>query len=271
MERKKIEGSLRISQIAEALGGHFEGEDILISGIKPVDQPVKDCLTPLFDKKWVEKALSGCAGAFLVPDGYGFSADRPVVFVKDIKPALSKVIELFYPVLTKHSGISEKAIVAGGASVHPSAVIEAGAIVEDCAQIGAGTVVCCGAFIGRGAVIGENCYIYPNVTIYYGCTLGDGVIIHSSAVVGSDGFGYYQAEGVSYKIPQVGGVVIGNDVEIGSCAAIDRGALGDTVIGEGTKIDNLVQVAHNTVIGKHCILAGQTGISGSCNIGDFVM
>lgn len=271
MERKKISGKLKLSEIAAKLGGRLEGEDAEINGIRPVDSAESGCISFLFDKKLAEAALRGSASAFVIPEGHTFPADRPVIYVKEARAALALAIEIFYPPAVKPAGISERANISPSAKIASSARIEAGATISDDAVIGEGTVVYPNSFIGTGTVVGDNCVIYPNVTVYHGCCLGNGVILHSGCVIGADGFGYYQDKGVSVKIPQVGGVVLGDNVEIGSNSCVDRGALGDTVIGEGTKIDNQVQIGHNTKIGKHCIFVGQTGIAGSCEMGDYVI
>jgi UDP-3-O-[3-hydroxymyristoyl] glucosamine N-acyltransferase len=126
-------------------------------------------------------------------------------------------------------------------------------------------------FLGEGVTLGSQCVLYPRVTVYPGARIGNRVVLHAGVVVGSDGFGYVFAEGRQYKFPQLGGVIVEDDVEIGSNSTIDRGSLGTTVVGSGTKIDNLVQVAHNVRIGRHCMIAAQTGISGSVEIGDYVV
>jgi UDP-3-O-[3-hydroxymyristoyl] glucosamine N-acyltransferase len=152
-----------------------------------------------------------------------------------------------------------------GVAVGPFAVIEAGAAV------GAGTQIAAFCFLGRGARTGRDCRLHPRATLYAGAQLGDRVTLHAGAVVGSDGFGYVFADGRYHKFPQVGRIRIGDDVEIGANTTLDRGALDETSIGEGTKIDNLVHIAHNVIVGRHVVMAAQTGISGSCRLGDRVV
>jgi UDP-3-O-[3-hydroxymyristoyl] glucosamine N-acyltransferase len=137
--------------------------------------------------------------------------------------------------------------------------------------LGDGTVVGAHSVIGEGVSIGERSHLYPSVTVYSGAVIGNRVTIHAGARIGSDGFGYVQRDGQHLKIPHVGRCVIEDDVEIGANTTIDRGSIDDTVVGAGTKIDNLVQIAHNVSIGRHCLIAGQSGISGSCTLGDYVM
>ncbi len=143
-------------------------------------------------------------------------------------------------------------------------------VIDDSAELHDGAVILAGTFIGAGSVIGEDSMIGPNVTVVHGCSFGKRVRIHPGTVIGSDGFGYAPVQGKHVKIPQVGGVTIGDDVEIGACCAIDRATMGQTVIGRGTKIDNLVQIAHNVQIGEDCIIVSQVGISGSTKIGNHV-
>ena len=174
--------------------------------------------------------------------------------------AFAKAIECFYPGPSYQPGISEKAIISGrvkfgkGVSVYPFAYL------SDDISIGDNTVILPGVFIGERTEIGKHCIIHPNVVIREGVTIGDRVIIHSGTVIGSDGYGYTFEKGEHYKIPQVGGVIIEDDVEIGSNVSIDRATLGNTVIGRGTKIDNLVQIAHNVKIGERSLIVAQVGI-----------
>lgn len=160
--------------------------------------------------------------------------------------------------------IGKNVTLGEGVSIQPCAV------VEDGARIGAGTVLGAHAFVGAEAAIGANCTIHPRVTVAARCLVGDRVILHSGAVLGGDGFGFEFANGRHVKVPQTGIVQLDDDVEIGANTTIDRARFGRTWIGEGTKIDNLVQIGHNVVIGKHCIIVSQTGISGSTRLGDYV-
>jgi len=158
--------------------------------------------------------------------------------------------------------VSPDAVIGGNVELGPFTVVEEGA------EIGGGSILMAGVFVGRGCVIGNNCVLYPGVKIYPGAILGDRVILHAGVVIGSDGFGYVSDGERYWKFPQAGGVVLGDDVEVGANTVIDRGSLGTTRIGEGTKIDNLVQIAHNVEIGRHVVIASQTGISGSTVIED---
>ncbi len=172
--------------------------------------------------------------------------------------------------LTGQTGISPKAYLAPGAVVEDGATIEAGASIGPGAAVGSGTVVAPNAVVGTDTQIGRDCFIGPNVSVQY-ALIGNRVVIHGGAQVGQDGFGFVGGAKGPERIPQIGRVVIQDDVEIGANTTIDRGAMSDTVIGEGTKIDNLVQIAHNVRIGRGCIIAGHCGLSGSVTLGDFVM
>jgi UDP-3-O-[3-hydroxymyristoyl] glucosamine N-acyltransferase len=167
-------------------------------------------------------------------------------------------------------GIAAAATVHASAKIDPSATVDPGAVIGPGAEIGAGSVIGAAAVIGPNVRIGRDCAIGAGASIIH-ATLGDRVIVHPGCRIGQDGFGYVPGQNGHAKIPQIGAVVIHDDVEIGAGTAIDRGGMRDTVIGEGTKIDNLVQVGHNVVIGRHCIVVAQTGISGSVSIGDYAM
>jgi len=168
-------------------------------------------------------------------------------------------------------GVHPSAVVAADAQIAASAEIGPLCVVEPGARIGERACLQAAVFVGRGAVVGDDCRLMPGVRLYAGCQLGRRVRVHANAVLGSDGFGYEFVGGRHEKMPQIGSVLIEDDVEIGAGTTIDRARFGRTVVGEGTKIDNLVQLGHNVVVGKHCILCAQVGISGSCTLGDYVV
>ncbi len=172
--------------------------------------------------------------------------------------------------VTGETGVSARAFIADSAQIEDGAIIEAGAVIGAGAAVGAGTVVAPNAVIGQNVQIGRNGFVGPNTTIQY-ALVGDRCIIHAGAQIGQDGFGFTAGPKGPERLPQIGRVIIQDNVEIGANTTVDRGALTDTVIGDGTKIDNLVQIAHNVKIGRGCIIAGHCGISGSCTLGDFVM
>ena len=190
--------------------------------------------------------------------------------------AFAHALRLFYAEALRPIGTKFDESHAGGSFVHSSAqiedgvTIEPGAVIGREARIGRGTTIAAGAIVGYRVSIGRDCDVGPGGTVS-NAIIGDRVILHPGVRIGQDGFGFAMGPGGHLKVPQVGRVIIGNDVEIGANSAIDRGALNDTVIGEGTKIDNLVQIGHNVIIGRHCVIVAQTGISGSAELGDFVI
>jgi UDP-3-O-[3-hydroxymyristoyl] glucosamine N-acyltransferase len=181
--------------------------------------------------------------------------------------AFARVAALLNPEPQVQGGIDAQAHVAAGAQVDPGACVAAGAFVGAGARIGPGTVLHPGVVVGRNSRVGANCRLYPNVVVYHDCVVGDRVIIHGGAVIGADGFGMAEQAGIWLKIPQIGRVIVGDDVEIGANTTIDRGALDDTVIEEGAKLDNQIMIAHNCRIGAHSAIAGCVGIAGSVTIG----
>jgi UDP-3-O-[3-hydroxymyristoyl] glucosamine N-acyltransferase len=260
-----------LEEIAAAVGGTVEGDQsAVVSGLSGIEEAGPDDITFVANPKYVPLLKTTEAGAVVLGEG----VDAPglnVIRVAEAYAAFAKVLAMFAPEPALPEGVSDLAYIADdadvgeGAGVGPFAVIDAGAKVE------ARTAVCSGAYVGRGSSVGEDCIIYPNATIRERVTVGDRVIIHPNAVVGSDGFGFATVEGVHRKVPQIGTVVVGDDVEIGAGATIDRGTMGATVIGDGCKIDNLVQIAHNVKLGKGTILAAQVGIAGSTKVGEYVV
>src|SRR5579863_348164 len=265
-----------VRQIAEFIGasladGGVRVSDIEISGVGSIESATAEDLVFVEDEKYLSSALQSRAGAVIAGE-FAASAlsERPILICSHPKLAFARAFRL----LTEQTAEPTK---ASDAEVHPSAVvdstaglgprvrIEARAVIAASVQIGAGTEVGSGCAIGLGASIGRDCRIYPNVTIYPGTSLGDRVIVHAGAVLGSDGFGYVRdaKTGAYEKFPQAGRLVIEDDVEIGANATIDRGALEETRVRRGAKIDNLVHIGHNCQIGEDVIIAAQTGLSGS--------
>lgn len=227
----------------------------------------------LGNEKYLPQFLATKAGAVIVPAGHDFG-NHPSALIAVANPSLAfaVVVRHFASELEKFiPGINPQASVSPTARFNPEKVrIHAGAVIMEDASIGDGTVIYPNAVIHSGAMIGNDCRISSNVTIRERCILGNRVIIQPGAVIGSDGYGYEFSNGKHVKIDQVGIVEIGDDVEIGANTTVDRARFGKTVIGEGTKIDNLVQIGHNVVIGKHCLIIAQTGIAGSAKLEDYV-
>lgn len=195
---------------------------------------------------------------------------KPAVKVRDPRAAFATLLELFTPKLKIPKGISPKAHVGKDVKIGDDVTIMPLAVIDDFAEVKSGAIIYPHVYIGQHATIGEDSIIYSSATVREFCVVGKRCVIHSSAVIGSDGFGFTTANGVHTKVPQVGNVIIEDDVEIGAHVGIDRAAIGSTIIGHGTKIDNLVHIAHNCKIGANCLIVAQTGISGSTIVGDNV-
>jgi UDP-3-O-[3-hydroxymyristoyl] glucosamine N-acyltransferase len=214
-------------------------------------------------------AVEQSAATAVIAGNQFTSSTKTVIRVANPRVAFARALAVFFPERRFAPGIHPSAVIAASAQMDPTAHIGPHCTIGERVKLGAHCVLQAGDFIGDDSVLGEGTNLYPNVTIYAHSQIGRRVRIHAGTVIGSDGFGYVFDSGIQRKIPQIGDVIIGDDVEIGSNVAVDRGALGSTVIGKGTKIDNLVQVGHNVEIGDHCILCGQVGIAGSTTLGRY--
>lgn len=262
---------MKVAELAKLLDGTLEGDgSVELRGVAALENASPGDLTYAEGERQLAHAAASRAGCILVPEGVRL-VGRTTVAVKHPKLAFARVAEALVPTARPAAEIHPTAVVSPGASLGEDVNIGPWAVVEAGVKVGSRTVLGAGVVVGRGAEIGEDCILHARVVLYPGAKLGRRVVVHAGAVIGSDGFGYVFAEGRHHKFPQLGGVVIEDDVEIGSNTTVDRGSLGTTVIGAGTKIDNLVQVAHNVRIGRHCVIAAQTGISGSVEIGDYVV
>jgi UDP-3-O-[3-hydroxymyristoyl] glucosamine N-acyltransferase len=249
-----------------------------ISDIAPLDRARQSDITFLDNAKYLDALAATRAGACLLAPRFAAQAPARLAVLVTAEPyrAFVAVARALFPTALRPSSLFGTSGRSADARVHASARIEAGVIIDPLAvigpgaEIGAGTLIAPGAVIGPGVAIGRDCAIGAGATLLH-ALIGDRVIIHAGARIGQDGFGYLPSPHGHQKIPQTRRVIIQDDVEIGANTTIDRGSTRDTVIGEGTKIDNLVQIAHNVSIGRHCLIAGQTGISGSSQVGDFVM
>ncbi|MCW5715276.1 MAG: UDP-3-O-(3-hydroxymyristoyl)glucosamine N-acyltransferase [Bauldia sp.] len=228
--------------------------------------------------RFVRVASTTRAGAIIcrARDATVFPSSTVALVARDPGRAFTLILSRLYPQsllprsVTGETGISPQAIVAAGARIEDGAIVEAGAVVGESAEIGAGTVIAPHAVIAPHVKIGRNCLVGAGCTIQF-AFIGDRVLIHPGVRIGQDGFGYIGGRSGHIKVPQIGRVIVQDDVEIGAGTTIDRGAVRDTVIGQGTKIDNQVQIGHNVRIGRHCLLAGQVGVAGSATIEDFVV
>ena len=251
--------------------------ELIIRGVAAIDRAGAGCLTFLDNPRYADDLATTRASAVLLSPRFAERAPARCVTLTTAQPyqAFADVLTRLYPSAARPSSTFGEAGVSPGASVHPAAHLEQGVTVDPGAVIGPGAEIGSGAMIGPNAVIGplvrigRDSVVGANCSIY--CALiGDRVIIHPGARIGQDGFGFAMGGTGHKKVPQVGRVIIQDDVEIGAGTTIDRGATRDTIIGEGTKIDNLVQIAHNVVVGRHCVIVAQAGVSGSTTIGDFV-
>lgn len=264
-----------LAEIASVVGGTLRGAaDGRITGVAPLDRAGPTDLSFLASPKYAALFASSEAGAVLVTPELaevpGKCASR-IVVAKPHEAMLAVLPRLYRAPARPFTGVHPTALVADDAEVDADACVEAYVVIESGARVGPGSWIGSHCVVGAGAQLGRDVRLYPQVTIYPRAVVGDRTAIHSGARIGSDGFGYVFADGVHRKIPHVGGCRIGNDVEIGANSTIDRGSIDETVIGDGTKIDNLVHVAHNVRIGRLCLLAAQVGIAGSVRVEDGVV
>ncbi len=260
---------MKLSEIAEILGGMHNGKDVDIERLGSLDCEYDNAILYVEKKKYLKTALSMNPAALVVGSNLK-PEDVPYIEVEDPKLAFIKLLEIFAPKNPEYSGIDANAHVAEGADIGRDVSILPGVIIMEGAQIDECTTIYPGCVIEQGAKIGRNTILYSGATVRERCIIGDNCIIHSGVVIGSDGFGYYEKDGNIIKIPQIGIVRIGNSVEIGANCCIDRATVGITEIGDDTKLDNMVHLAHNVKVGKKCYIAAQTGVSGSVSIGDHV-
>ncbi|MDO5069275.1 MAG: UDP-3-O-(3-hydroxymyristoyl)glucosamine N-acyltransferase [Neisseria zoodegmatis] len=259
-----------LSQIVAELGGEWRGEDISIAAVQPLADATADHISFLANPKYKADVAGSAAGAVIVsPKTADEFPGRNLIVAQDPYLYFAKVAHLFSPVVKAVAGIHPTAVVEPTATVPASCEIGAHAYIGGNTVLGEGCRILAGAVVEHDCKLGNEVVIHPNAVIYYGCTLGNRVEIHSGCVIGADGFGLAFAGDSWFKIPQTGGVTLGDDVEIGSNSNIDRGAMSDTVVGNGTKIDNQVQIGHNCKIGSHTVIAAKTGISGSVTIGNY--
>lgn len=263
--------AIKLSELAEESGCRLHGDDCLITNVSDLDTAKEGDIAFVYNPKYLDKISSTGASAIILKEIWLKHCAKPALVSDNPRLAFVKVARLLNPEKRYEAGVSGSADVADDVSVPesayigPNAVIESGVKLGDHVQIGANVVIC------ADSSLGNNTVIHPNVSIGHGTEIGDNCIIYSGTVIGADGFGY-ERDGDHYlKVPQLGNVRIGNYVEIGANTAIDRGALLDTIIGDGVKLDNLVQIAHNVVIGKHTVMSGHSGIAGSTKVGEYCL
>jgi UDP-3-O-[3-hydroxymyristoyl] glucosamine N-acyltransferase len=259
------------AEIAKHLGGEVVGNPNLpLNRFAPADRAQPGDLTFAENEDYFARADQSAASAIIV-DGAFSSGRKVLIRVPNARIAFAKVLPLFFPEPVFPPGVHKTAIVPASAQVDPSAHIGPYCVLGENVRIGPRSILQGSTTVGAQCVLGEDINLFPNVTLYPGTEIGNRVRVHSGTVIGSDGFGYVPDEGAHRKVPQIGNVIIRDDVEIGANVTIDRGALGPTVIGRGTKIDNLVQIAHNVNLGEHCLIVAQVGVAGSTRIGNQVI
>ncbi|MEA1963877.1 MAG: UDP-3-O-(3-hydroxymyristoyl)glucosamine N-acyltransferase [Candidatus Aerophobetes bacterium] len=261
-----------LQELAKLVEGELVGNGSLkIEGVAKVEEAKKGEIALAASNKFLREAVKSKASAVIVPSEVK-EFSKPIIRVKNPRLALAKILSIFYPPLRKVSGIHPTALLNKNVRVGKSVTVGPYAVIGDEVELGDEVFLSAGVYLGDKVVIGKESFLHPGVTILNNIKIGERVIIHSGAVIGSDGFGFVKKEdGAYYKIPQVGRVVIGDDVEIGANVTIDRATMGATRIGSGSKIDNLVHIAHNVTIGKNTAIVGLVGISGSSTIGNGVV
>lgn len=259
-----------MEEIARAVGGAATGSsNVRITGVADLSEATPTDAAWVSHPRYADKLASSRAGVVLVPNDFG-TAPMPIIRCEKIDRSVAQLLALFAPAPPGPVvGIHPTAVIDPAAVIEAHCAIGPHVVVDAQACIGAGSILHAGAYVGARSTLGRHCVLWPNVTVSHDCFLGDRVVIHAGSVIGGDGFGYYFDAGTHHKVPHIGSVRIEDDVEIGACSCVDRSKFGFTVVGRGTKIDNLVQIAHNVRLGEHCVIAGHTGIGGSVRTGDY--
>lgn len=267
---------MTIKELADLCGARIEGGDSSVSLLSAADitsaKPYQ--VTQLTNSRYVPYLKETGASACFVAEGFAVDAkpeNLALLVCPDPEISFIKAVKLLHPDREYGRFIAPQAVLEENVKLGDNLFIGPYAVIGENSGIGDNTQILAGSYIGRNVSIGRNCRLYPYVVIYDDVQIGDNVIIHSGAIIGADGFGYKFRDHAHVKVPQVGNVVIEDNVEIGANTCVDRGALGSTTIGYGSKIDNLVQIGHNNKVGKHVIMCGQTGVSGSCHIEDYAI
>jgi UDP-3-O-[3-hydroxymyristoyl] glucosamine N-acyltransferase len=268
--------AMTINELAQACGATLEGGDAtqIITAANDIFSAKVGQITQLTQARYRHHLVDSLASAcFIATDFELQNVPKSLTLLRCVDPEMAfvKAVELLHPDTIYSATIASQAVIAESAVLHEGCYVGAFAVLNEGVEIGANSQILAGVYLGKNVKIGKNCRIHPYAVIYDDVEIGDNVIIHSGAVIGADGFGYKFRNGQHIKVPQVGNVVIGDNVEIGANTCVDRGALGSTVIGSGSKIDNLVQIGHNNKIGQHVIICGQAGISGSCTIENYTI
>ena len=262
---------IQLKELARAVQGRLQGSgETLVTGVASLEEAETGDLVFLANQKYHAVARRSRASALLVAKLLP-NETRPQILTPNPLYAFARIVQDYFVPAAPPKGIAQEVIRGTDVRIGPDASIYPFVTIGDRAKIGARVILYPGVFLGDDTVIGDDSILYPQVTVLHGCTIGARVILHSGTVIGSDGFGYVQHEGKHHKIPQLGTVVIEDDVELGANVTVDRATFGQTMIKRGTKVDNQVQIAHNVLVGEHCILVAQVGIAGSTTIGNSVM
>jgi len=261
--------SMTVAEIAERVGGTLEGDGTkTVTTLLPLQQAGSDAISWVGSPEYAKQAAMSKAAALIIPQNAAPVEGRTVIRVADPDVAMIAVLEALAPPVDRlEPGVHPSAVIGKGAEVD-GAAIGPNVVVGARSTIGSGTQLHAGASIGSDVIVGTDCVFWPNVVVRERITIGDRVIIHANSTIGADGFSYVFREGVHKKVPQIGTVVIEDDVEIGANSAVDRARSGATRIGKGTKLDNFVMVGHNVQIGEHCVIVALCGFGGSAEVGD---
>ena len=264
---------MKLSELAKHIGAQPpSGPDVDIRAVASLQDAQSDEVSFLSDLRHAQSLTTTKAAAVIVATDFASSTDAPLLRVADVDEALDQTLDLFAPPAPPQpTGVHETAVIDPTANIHPDASVGPHVTIAANASVGAGSVISPGCVIGHDVTIGEHCFLAANVVIYHHCRLANNVIIHANTTIGADGFGYRLVAGRHRKTPHIGIVLIEDNVEIGANVCVDRAKFGRTVIGSGTKVDNLVQIAHNVHIGENCILVSQVGLSGSVHLDDYVV
>ncbi|HUA08710.1 MAG TPA: UDP-3-O-(3-hydroxymyristoyl)glucosamine N-acyltransferase [Candidatus Acidoferrales bacterium] len=263
-----------LAELQARVGGRLIGDgSVAIARISAVDDASADALTFATDEKYYAAALASAAAAVLVDASVPIdvaTASKPLLVIENARAALATFLAALKPPRPRGPFRHPSAAVDASAQIGDDVYLGANCYVGARARVGRGSVIAPGAYVGDDVTIGEETWLHPHAVVHERCVIGARVILHSGSVIGSEGFGWAFLEGRLERIPQIGNVVLDDEVEIGANSCVDRAQTGSTQIGRGTKIDNLVQIGHNCRIGKHCAIAAQTGFAGSTSVGDFV-
>jgi UDP-3-O-[3-hydroxymyristoyl] glucosamine N-acyltransferase len=263
---------MRVRELAVWLGATFEGDgEKELTGVAPLETAGAGEVSFVGGRKAAAQAQASAAGCLIVPTEWPSPSERTVIRAPQPRTAFARVVSRFHPTMEIKPGVHPTAVVAKDVELGAMVFVGPHAVVGEGSRIGVASSIGAGCYVGKRVALGEGCVLHPNVTVYDNVDIGRGSILHSGCVIGADGFGYVMEGDRWHKFPQIGRVEIGDFVEIGANCCVDRAAMGVTSIGEGTKLDNMVHVAHNCRIGRHVVVAAQTGFSGGVTVGDYAV